>query len=133
MVWKGTGLRGLDIVEANLNKEIRLIEGRSMKGLIEAAAFIRTDMDKTPPLIPVKTGNMRSSWFTIPYRLLHKMAVIIGFSANYSIYVHEMTDDKYSKPIEWTRPGSGPKFFQAAIGRNTNRILEIIRRNARVR
>jgi hypothetical protein len=49
----------------NLNKEIKGIEGRTMKGMIEAILPIRHDMEHTPPLIPVDTGNLRSSFFTV--------------------------------------------------------------------
>jgi len=60
-----TKIKGFDEVMHNLNTEIQKIEGRTMEGLIRAAATIRKDMDKTPPLIPVDTGNMRASWFVV--------------------------------------------------------------------
>ena len=48
----------------NINRELDKIKGRSMKGMIRAAIWLRRDMEYTPPLIPVDTGNLRSSWFT---------------------------------------------------------------------
>lgn len=56
-------LKGVENVMRNLNREIKAIKGRSMAGLIRAAIFIRRDVDNTPPLIPVNTGNLRASWF----------------------------------------------------------------------
>lgn len=53
----------LKVIMANLNKEISNIQGASMKGLINAAIFIRNETEKTPPLTPVDLGNLRSSWF----------------------------------------------------------------------
>ena len=53
----------LKVIMANLNKEISVIQGASMKGLINAAIFIRNETEKTPPLTPVDLGNLRSSWF----------------------------------------------------------------------
>jgi len=54
----------LQEVVKNLNKEIKGIKGRSLKGMIEGVIEVRRDMDKTSPLIPVgETGNLRQSWF----------------------------------------------------------------------
>ncbi|OFY64751.1 MAG: hypothetical protein A2Y71_06160 [Bacteroidetes bacterium RBG_13_42_15] len=110
-----------------LDKEIMLIKDRTSKGCLEAVAYIRRDMDKTPPLIPVKTNNLRSSWFSTPVRdSADRFGVKFGFSANYAAFVHEMLDEVYGKKINWTRPGSGPKFFEKALDRNYNEILQII-------
>ena len=58
-------LKGMEAVMANLNAQIKLIEGRSMKGLIMAAAHIRKETESSPPLTPVDYGNLRSSWFVV--------------------------------------------------------------------
>ena len=55
----------LQEVVKNLNKEIKKIEGRSLKGIIKGVIIIRRDMDKTSPLIPVHYGNLRQSWFVV--------------------------------------------------------------------
>lgn len=57
-------------------------------------------------------------------------AVVFGFSANYAVFVHEMVEG--GKPINWNRPGSGPKFFQAALTRESGEILSILRQEARI-
>ena len=124
----GAQILGLDKVGANLNKEILKIKGRSMKGLIEAAAFIRRDMEQTDPKIPVDTGNLRASWFTTTIRqTVNIFGVLMGFTANYAVWVHEMVDAVFK------RPGAGAKFFEYALKRNKQKILEIIRNNARIR
>lgn len=120
-------IQGLDAVIKNLNREIVAIEGRSLKGLILAAALIRRDMDQTPPLIPVDTGNMRASWFVTPGQGLKGPYVSCGFSANYSVFVHE------NLKAVFQRPGAGAKFFQASINRNKKNILGVIREEARIR
>ena len=61
-------LKGMDVVMSNLNKEIELIKVGSMKGLIEAAAFIRkktNDEGKPSDLTPVDKGNLNASWFVV--------------------------------------------------------------------
>ena len=124
-------LRGLHTVMRNLNREIKKIEGRTMQGLIEAARHIRYDMEVTSPIIPVDTGNLRQSWFTRALStvgdITHFVALMIGFTASYAVWVHEMVGAHFK------RPGSGAKFFEAALKRNKRVILNIIRKHARVR
>jgi len=128
-----TRIKGFDIVLSNLNKEIRAIQGRSMDGLFAAAAKIRKDMDHIPPLIPVKTGELRRSWFVYPlsktsFKGGYGPVVKCGFSADYALYVHEMLDPD----INWTRANSGPKFFEYAVKRNRETILKIIRDHVKI-
>jgi len=125
---KAAGLKGLNIIMKNLNKEIKGMKNRSMSGLIQASILIRNDMDNTYPVIPVDTGNLRSSWFTFPIRKGFRTGLIIGFSANYATYIHELVGQN----INWTRPNSGAKFFEASIKRNINEIRSIIGLNISV-
>lgn len=61
MAW----LSGMNEVLSKLNREIKNIEGRTAAGMIRAAIQVRRDMEKTPPVIPVDTSNLRASWFII--------------------------------------------------------------------
>lgn len=61
-------LKGMETVMKNLHKDIEKIEGFTMKGLIRSVIIIRRDMDKTAPLIPIDTGNLRASFFTVAGR-----------------------------------------------------------------
>lgn len=119
------GIRGIREVSRNLGAQIGKHRHVTMRGLLRAASLIRRDMDKTPPLIPVDTGNLRASWYSLPGRIGGAPFVQIGFTADYAVYVHEM-DWKKGK-----RPGSGPKFFESALKRNKERILAIIAEEAR--
>ena len=120
-------IKGLQKVMNNLNREIGKIKEGTMKGLIESAAFIRVDMDKTPPKIPIDTSNLRSSWFTTPNPTPKGPSLILGFGAAYAVFVHENLEAR-----NWNRPGSGAKFFEAALKRNTKEILRIIGNNAKI-
>jgi hypothetical protein len=170
-----------------LNKEIERIKRRSLKGLIEAQMLIRRDMDTTPPLIPIDTGNLRASYFAVTSKggikagakahfkgdqsnklsadhssvisgasnLVSTLgrtkgsAVMMGFSAFYAWFVHEMVGanfgghpekvkyTKKGKPTSKTkkffrRSGAGAKFFEASIKRNKNKVLKIIWDNAKI-
>lgn len=52
----------------------------------------------------------------------------MGFSANYAMWVHEMVE-RFGD-VDWSREGSGGKWFEAAIKRNRKTILQIVRDNA---
>jgi hypothetical protein len=135
-------ITGFDKVKSNLNKEIQGIKGRSMRGLIESSIIIRRSMETTPPKIPIDLGNLRASWFTTRIRTIKGIGLIMGFSANYAIYVHENVDadftsprTRYSKGKKRTytpRAGAGPKFLQAALFNNVPLILQTIQKNAKV-
>jgi hypothetical protein len=128
-----TGIKGMDIMLSNLNKEIKNIEGRIMKGLIESAIIIRRSMDEVPPLIPVDTDNLRGFWFTETIKDEKLIGLVMGFSANYAIFVHEMLDSVNGKKINWGRPNSGAKFLEASLKRNTELILKTIRDNVEIK
>jgi hypothetical protein len=120
-------LKGLEAVIANLNKEIKAIEGRSLAGLIRAAVVVRRSTEETPPLTPLEFGNLRASWFTnLGYQGSNPF-LTMGYSANYAVYVHEMVGAKFQ------RPGAGAKWFQAAFRRNKDRILEVIKQEAQIK
>jgi hypothetical protein len=121
-------LRGMDVVMRNLNLELDKMKWGSAAGLIEAAEFIHADTERTPPLTPLDTGNLRSSWSTRFFRRAGKSVIIFGYSANYALYVHEMIG-----PVQWTRKSSGPKWFEYAIKRNVNRVLHIIAGRAKIK
>jgi hypothetical protein len=57
-----------------------------------------------------------------------KIGIGFGFSAYYAAYVHEMLGED----IAWTREGSGAKWFQAAIKREKQTMLMIIKDNAQI-
>jgi hypothetical protein len=186
-------IRGLNQVINNLNTRIRMIEGRTLKGIIRGVAQIRRDMDKTVPLIPVDKGNLRASFFVITSQgnvpqgasprfkatgkkttftaaqmaklqavhsgTISEMTakakalgtsrgpfVVFGFGAYYALYVHEMTTSsgisnralshmgsvskRGQSGINWTRPGSGPKFLENAVDRNTAYVLYTVAKEA---
>lgn len=157
------GIKGMDIVMSNLNREIVKMEIRGAQGLIESAIIIRRDMDKTPPLIPIDKGNLRASWFTVTrygagsrggvgvgfiglkagemsaaraeaisegkaiVASFKGIMILMGFSANYAMWVHENIGATFK------RPGAGPKFFEASLKRNAKLVLQTIGRNVQIK
>lgn len=115
-------LKGFDQIVVNLRKEIQALKDVSLPALLEVAEYLHGDMLETPPTVPKDTGNLRNSWTINPYASQAYIAVQFGFTANYALWVHEMTEGK----INWKEPGSGPKFFEEALKRNEKKIVEII-------
>lgn len=130
----------------NLRKEFKKIQVKSSAGMINAAIIVRRDMDRTPPLIPVDKGILRSSWFVTSSRGVQeagegegrhgqvvaettaraksqapaRFVVIMGFSAIYAVEVHEATGKVFK------RPGAGPKFLESSLKRNKSNILRAV-------
>lgn len=67
------------------------------------------------PLVPVDTGALRNSGYVSPPRMEGAMVVSEvgygGVAAPYAVTVHEKVEDG----INWSRPGSGPKFLENAV------------------
>jgi hypothetical protein len=145
------GLIGINKVVKNLNKELSRIEVKGAAGLIKATILIRREMDTVPPKIPVDTSNLRSSWFVTSAqgikqkpkfddtgaansaasraKTYRKPVVIMGFAASYAVLVHE----RIGADINWNRPGSGGKFFEAALVRNKEEIIQIIQNETKIK
>lgn len=132
-------MKGLEQVMRNLNKEIKAIENRSLKGMILASIEIMNDTDKTPPKVPIDTGNLRASRFITAsngrvegdssYANLPDDTpfVVFGFGANYAAKVHE------SYGTGFKRPGSGAGFLESSVKRNKDNAVKIILDNAKIK
>ena len=116
---------GIENVMKGLNTKLLEYEVKGSQGLRSAAFLVLNDTEKTSPKTPVgKTGVLRGSRFvsTVQNIKTRVKTVVLGFSANYAIYVHENLT-----AMNWNRPGSGPKFLEASLKRNTFKILLVIR------
>ena len=159
-------LKVMKVVKQNLNKEIALVQNATVRGMINAAAFIRNETEKTEPLTPVDYGNLRASWFVTTAKgnpvgrgvssfkgpkkdeiasnhvkgiadsqgelarmtTPTKKFVMMGYSTNYSGYVHEFIGN-----VKFKRKGSGAKWLQTHIGKNTGKIVQIIGETSQIK
>jgi len=143
-------LKGFDKVLRNLDKAVKTIERRTMKGLIRGQIIVRRDMKQTPPLIPKDTGHLEGSYETKPYYKGRNPVVIMAFTASYAWYVHEMVGANFSgktEKLKYTksgkvtaatkkysrREGAGAKFLEASIDRNTAKVLAVIREEVMIK
>lgn len=57
------------------------------------------------------------------------VAVMMGYSANYAMWVHEMIGATFHR-----KGGqSGPKWFESAVYRNKDKIVQIVKGNAQIK
>ena len=131
---------------ADVQRAVSIIMQKTRGALLEVAAHIKSDMDKTPPLIPVDTGALRAAFKIIPkYKDPKNPKVELGWPDNkiektdpktgktktvdqYAAYVHEMTSPPYG-PINWSRAGSGAKFLEASVIRSIAIMPKIMKKH----
>ena len=138
---------GLTSVLKNLNCEIEGIKNRSKKGLVKAGALVRREGEI---ITPVDTGNLINSWYgpTVTEKWSGEIYAEIGLTAAYAPIVHEMIDAEqalydmyygeqgsvYQKGgVIFKKPEAQPKFLETPLKENAGKILQIIRRNAKVK
>ncbi len=148
-------MKGIDDASKKLNKFIKKIPNITLPGLIKCAIILQRSMDKESPTVPADTRNLQSSFFIVTTKSVAEggspkfegddagqMAsnhtrtiqsgkskvetsrfpmIMLGFSANYAEWMHEKMDIKH-----YTRAGSGAKFFESAIARNTQKMLAVL-------
>lgn len=85
---KKSGIKGVREVMTNLNKFMQTHAQQGLKGLIDCAALIRTDMSKTSPKVPVDTRNLEQSWFVVTARQSNSTAAFKGPDAAIAASYH---------------------------------------------
>lgn len=124
----GATINGLRSTMTKLQNVITKAGYRSTEGMVAWLEYVREDMDRTPPLIPEDTKDLADSWYIYVGTAGTINAVEAGFTAPYAPYVHERMDPG----VQWTRPQSGPKFFEKSVDRNMGKLFESIRIYANV-
>ena len=131
----GIEIKGMDKVLKNLNKEIKGIENRSIDGLLSFAVLVQKDSSER---VPVEFGNLKASSFARK-AIDDDMAVEVGFSSKYALYVHENLEqklkgkDRQSGLGKYWGPKGEPKFLERSLRDNKDKGLKIIQRKAKVR
>ena len=126
---------GIENMMSNINGVLQTMKVKGTGGLIRAAKFVLNDADMgTSPLVPHDTGTLRNSTFTNPHKVgpSGDPYITFGYATNYAAAVHEMLSSPTGNPINWNRPGSGPKFLEASLKRNAEIIVAIIAKHTEI-
>jgi len=155
-------LLGLPTVLKNLNKEIKKMEGTTVKGLIRAGIMVRTRMGTSAPLVPVDTRNLDHSFFLVTSEGKTEKGASPKFKgedadnmmANHasaiSTHLHQAQKAKrptvvlgFSASYAWfvhenigahfRKPNSGAKFFEAALHYEQGNMLKVIAQEAKIK
>jgi hypothetical protein len=111
------------ITNANASSSVRSLEIKNAT-FSNPIPMVQAKLQQQHPIAINETRNVLAKF---------PIGVAIGFSAFYAIPVHEMVQNYFTgTPVNWSRPGSGAKFFQAAVYRNLDNIVNIVRVNANI-
>lgn len=128
------GVKGFDRVMKNLNDQINGIKERSMAGLLEAGLKIEARSNQR---VPREYGNLAASSYARKAQD-GGMAVEIGYTAEYALYVHEdleMSLKGEARPsglgVYWG-PNGENKFLEKTLRENQDLIVQIIEQRAKL-
>lgn len=115
-------IRGIGAVINNLRQEMGRIRDANHAALYQQGFRL---MAKSTVLCPVKEGVLiRSAYVAPPTKKLRGTIVECGYGTHYAWKVHEMT----SVDVNWTKPGSGPKYLERPLYEIRSGHKEWIRR-----
>jgi HK97 gp10 family phage protein len=133
-------ITGLAKVLNNFGKLNKLIDKGAEKGLLRGGALILKESMKQAP---VDKSNLKPSAFTRNNGGSGAKAdVVVGYTSDYAVYVHENTDAAHgedfnkkhkkqiSKGTTHTRgKGQKSKFLEDPVKENTNEVRNIVKKS----
>lgn len=108
----------MDELLSRLKKAKAAIRPNVAKALYQFAEEVMEDSKNggsAGVIVPVLTGALMNTGKVLPPTDNgREIEVVMGYgdeSAPYALYVHEEMDARNGGPVNWTRPGSGPKYL----------------------
>lgn len=118
-------IHGVQVFLKQVNNYHEKLIKKSMAGLIKCQ---NTLIEEAMQITPWKTGNLARSYSApIPTVTGNQVIATVENSAKYAVRVHEMPDEG----VNWSKPGTGPKFLERPLFENANKFLEYIRRGGK--
>lgn len=117
-----------DLKIEGLNDLIELLRKGQKKAHSDVAKvmyqFAEEVMTESKQIVPVKTGALMATGKVLPpVESAGVITVELGYGDNaigYAIYVHEELQSPSGNPINYTRPGSGPKYLQTPFDQKSD-------------
>lgn len=127
-------VEGMEAVVEALNARVNVIEGRTMGGLLAGGLKVEALSKRR---VPVEYGKLRASGYSRK-AMGHPLAVEIGFSAAYAVYVHENMEMKLAgqpRPsglgAYWS-PDGRPKFLESSVRELSDEFVKTVASHAKV-
>lgn len=106
-------------VLGELKNSRQLVKRAAQAAMIEAMMHIQKLADQT---VPEDTGELRKSWrVPVPEIKGDTVEGSVEYTADHALFVHEWTDPS----VNWTRPGSGPKWLEQAMDQGSKEALGV--------
>lgn len=103
-----------------LEESDEIVEAAAKAAMVEALKHIQELADQW---VPEDTGHLRRSWkINEPVVRGSIIEGSIEYTADYAAIVHEMPQEG----INWTRPGSGPKWLERAFDQGSAEASRIL-------
>lgn len=112
---------GAERVIANLKKRRARMAAGVSRGLRLAGLHLQAESQKQ---VPVDTGNLKASAFTRGIGAGYQTKVIVGYTADYALYVHEAKMVLQGKPRPNDGVGGKPSLYWDPQGRAKSKFLE---------
>lgn len=113
---KMTKVEGVQQVLRNL-KRARVGQGRLLEvGLMRAGLFLQR---KSQQVVPIDTGALRNSAFTRMQGSGLRAEVVVGYTQEYAIHVHENLEARHA-------PGKIAKYLEVPARRYRKQLQQII-------
>ena len=114
----------IPVLDGNLRQSWFVVSGRKREHRAQGSFT-----GKNAGQLASDHGAVQGEAKSIAQAYKHPM-LVLGFSANYAMFVHEMVGG--GERVNWSRPGSGSKFLQASMRRNMKEGLGLIAQNERI-
>ena len=107
---------GVEEIKAAIKRADRRLSSAFGRGLIKAGLFLQRESQK---IVPVDTSNLKNSAGTKSAGHGWYMEVVVYYTADYAVYVHERTELRHKE-------GKFAKFLEKPAREQKDRILKII-------
>lgn len=120
----------MKLQQKDLARLTRKLEGaqKDTTPVERAVAEVGEDLlGRSLDLAPKESGDLRRSGNSRPYDGPGGPGVSVGYDAVYALAVHEMLSDE----VDWSTPGTGPKYLEAPFVENKQRYARYIKDSVR--
>jgi len=115
---KMVAITGMPKVLRNLKLSKNRIASQVERGLKKGGLFIQRESQE---IVPIDTGNLKGGAFTRHKGYGFNTDVIVGYVADYAVYVHEDLNARH-------KSGKRAKYLESVVREKKNEIVKIVKK-----